>query len=133
MGWLTTITSMFKPLSDIYTARQERKVATESLKTKVALQQDTNNKDITLSDAEWEVVKASSEPSSWKDEYVTILVTSPYVLIVIGSVWLVCFSDPSLLNSGVHAIATMNEVGIDINFLMQAVVLAAIGLKMWRK
>jgi hypothetical protein len=126
------VSGIAKPFVEGYKANQTRKQAKETGKAKLAqakLQSDTQ---VTLTDAEWEAINASKQDSTWKDEYVTIVVTAPLVGILAGGVVLAFTGDSRLLdgvNTGLQALA---QAGVDMGELMYAVVLAAIGLKVWR-
>ena len=87
---------------------------------------------VTLTEQEWEAIVASSMADSWKDEYVTIVITSPIVLIILGCIYFAFTESRALLDAATLAIDTLNEIGVPMAALMQAVVYAAIGLKVWR-
>lgn len=87
---------------------------------------------VTLTEQEWEATVASGLADSWKDEYVTIVITSPIILIILGCVYFAFTESRALLDAATLAIDTLNEIGVPMAALMQAVVYAAIGLKVWR-
>ena len=131
MGW-GFLAPLIAPIADVFKARVVRKAAKDSIKGKSALASLDAETQITLTDAEWEVVKAANETESWKDEYVTLVVTAPVVLIIVGSAYAAFTGNVELLNGAVAGIDALNQVGIPMPELMTATVYAALGLKLWR-
>tara|TARA_Y100000780_G_scaffold162405_1_gene147195 strand:- start:265 stop:681 length:417 start_codon:yes stop_codon:yes gene_type:complete len=137
MNWLTTlaspITAIVKGVSGFVSKKQEITANKEKAIAKLKQSQQEGQQHIILTDAEGEAMLANGLAGSWKDEYVTIIITFPIVLIIIGVLYAVLTGDTRVLDSGTQAIKALNDVGIDMPFLMNAVVLSAIGLKVWRK
>jgi hypothetical protein len=121
-----------KPVSDSYQKRQERKQARETGQAKLAQAKVESKKQITLTDREWEAIQADKSSTSWKDEYLTIVITSPIVVMIIGGV-LAAFGEERVLSGIAIAMNSLSGTGIDMWFLMEAVVLAGVGLKIWNR
>ena len=119
------------PVANIFTKREERKIVKEQAKGKLALAKTNNEKEITLTDQEWESISASKQDTTWKDEYVTVIGTSPYLLIIVGAV-LAAFGYPAMLAGAKTAISELNEIGVDVGHITEVVVYSALGLKLWR-
>ena len=124
--------SIVSPISNIFIAREQRKKARESAKAKAEMAKQAGMTSVTLSDQEWEVMAALDMANSWKDEYVTIVITSPIVLIILGCVYFAFTGSKALIDAATLAIDTLSKVGVPMGTLMQAVVFSAIGLKFWR-
>jgi len=121
-------------ITDYFKGKQEIKKASQSAEAK--LKQKTLDKEanIELTDAEWESISLKTQQNSWKDEYVTLIITAPIPLIFIGSI-LTAFSlgsGTAILTGTLEGIKSLKDLGMDYGFLMNAVVMAAIGLKVWR-
>ena len=120
-------------VSGFFTAKQRRKAAAESGKRKIeAAVLDAKNS-LDLSDAEWEVQKTVSENDSWKDEFVTVIITSPIWLILMGAILAAFGLGDEVLVGTVNGLDALSNLGVDMGFLMESVVLAAVSLKVWRK
>ena len=130
---LSAITSLFQPLADAYRANQDRKAAKETAIVKIQQTQLEDANKVTLTDAEWEALAVTNLNASWKDEYVTIIITAPIVGILIGGLWTGLTGSKAVLEGMAIGLTSLQAVGVDMGFLMNAVVLAAIGLKVWRK
>lgn len=137
MSWLkalaSPITSVVTSVVGIFQSKQERKKLAEKADAKLKQAKLTGENEITLTDAEWEAISARLQAGSWKDEYITIVITAPLVMLIIGSVLTVFNDDPRLVTAGIESIKHFKEAGIDMGLMMEAVVLAAVGLKIWRK
>ena len=133
MSVLSILTLAVKPLTSVYEAYLGRKKTKDSLKSKAALAKQTDGTNVTLTDAEWELASKQMEDQSWKDEYVTIVITSPLVGILGGAVYHSFTGDPRLLEGVMAGIEAIGTLDINMGLLMEIVVLAAVGLKIWRK
>lgn len=134
MSWFTApITSLVDGVVGIFNKKQDRKANAESARAKLLQAKQSDSTNITLTDAEGEAILASKTDSTWKDEYVTIIITAPIALIIAGTVYFAFTQDDRLLNAGVDSIKALETTGIDMGFMMETVVLAAVGLKIWRK
>ena len=128
---LNWASALFKPLSDAYTANQARKIARDSAKAKIKMAAQDGNLKVELNDQEWEALGVDRENASWKDEYVTVSVVSIFNLLIAGGI-AAAFGHPQILEGMVLAVQALTNAGVDVGFLLNAVVLAAIGLKVWR-
>ena len=99
-------------VSGHFKGKQEIKKAQITGAAKLAIKKETGDQTIELTDAEWESIAVKSTNDSWKDEYVTIIITLPIIGVIIGAVW--------------------NAFTLNWDTLTTAVVFAAIGLKVWR-
>lgn len=133
MSALGFLSVLVKPLTSVYEAYIDRKKTKDSLKSKAALAKQADATNVTLTDAEWELASKQLENSSWKDEYVTIVITSPLVGILGGAVYHAFTEDDRVLTGVMDGIEAIGTLGIDMGLLMEIVVLAAVGLKIWRK
>lgn len=124
--------SLIAPISNVFIEREQTKQAKLSANAKAAMAKQNGITSVTVTEQEWEATVASGLADTWKDEYVTIVITSPIVLIIIGCVYFAFTESRALLDATTLAIDTLNKIGVPMATLMQAVVYAAIGLKFWR-
>lgn len=130
---LSFITSMFAPVVDAYKVNQERKIAKETAVIKIKQTQLEDAHKVEMTDAEWESLAVANLNGSWKDEYVTIIITFPIVVLMLGGLWAAGTGSNVVIEGMAIGLAALANSGVDMGFLMNAVVLAAIGLKIWRK
>lgn len=115
-----------------FTKAQERKANKESGEMKLRQIKETGDTNIKLTDAEWEAQAAQGMLASWKDEYLTVIIPLPIPMLLAGGVWLAFTGDSRLLDGTIEGIKAIEATGIDMGFLMSAVVLSGVGLKVWR-
>ena len=111
------ITAVFKPVADIFTAREHRKAAREAATAKLAQGKAEGAQQVELNKDEYEAVATSGLNATWKDEYVTVSVVSILNLIVLGGV-ATAFGYPEVLKGVGYALAALGGVGVDVGFLM---------------
>lgn len=119
-------------VSGFFQKREERKQAVETAKLKIREAKDKADNDLELTDAEWESIAVSQQDSSWKDEYLTLIITLPIPMIMVGAVYLVFTGDDRLMVGVNKALVELQSLGMDWGELMYTVVLAGVGLKVWR-
>lgn len=120
------------PITKIVARRQERKAAKESARQKLAQAAQDSEYKLEFNDQELEAVQTKGLGESWKDEYVTVSVVSIINLIVFGGI-LSAFGYPQTLEGVAVAMNAITAAGVDLGFIMEATIMAAIGLSIWRK
>jgi hypothetical protein len=126
------ISALFAPIAGIFTAREQRKAAKEAALGKLAQASQEGALKVELNKDEYEIVATQGLASTWKDEYATVSVVSILNIIVIGGV-ASAFGHPEVLEGIIASVVALTEVGVDVGFLLEATVLAAIGLSVWKK
>ena len=125
------VTGLVKPITELIARKQERKAAKEAVRGKIAVATQEDEHELVLTDGEWETIAAQMQAGSYKDELVTIVITAPFWLLLLGGIAGAC-GFPQVFEGTVAGIHAIVAAGVDMAFLMNAVVLAAIGLKVWR-
>lgn len=124
--------ALVSPVTKIIERRQERKAAKESARQKLAQAAQDSEYKLEFNDQELEAVLSQGLGDSWKDEYVTVSVVSIFNLIVVGGIGS-AFGHPQILEGIGIAMSAITAAGVDLGFIMEATVMAAIGLSIWRK
>lgn len=120
------------PVTSFLGKRSDRKQAKETATAKLQMAKVTGKQDLQMTDAEWEAMSLATQNDSYKDEYLTVVITSPILLIIVGSVYGAWTGDPRIMDGTLAALAALKDLGIDMGELMYVVVLAGVGLKVWR-
>jgi hypothetical protein len=126
------ITALFTPLTNIITKRQDRKLAAQSAKNKLMQSKADDHQAIELNKDEWEQLQVSGMDTTWKDEYVTVSVVSIFNIIVVGGL-LSAVGYPQVLTGIATSITALSAAGVDVGFLLEAAVLAGLGLSVWKR
>jgi len=126
------ITALFAPVAGIFNKREERKQAREQAAGKLAQSKADGSLKLELNKDEWENLQVKGMTESWKDEYVTVSVVSILNVIVVGGI-ASAFGYPQILTGIGTAITALGAAGVDIGFLLEAAVLAGLGLSIWKR
>ena len=121
--------SIVEPISSAYKSNQERKKSTETAKAKIKLAKDNQDFKLDLSQSEWQSLSKKAEDGTWKDEYITLVITSPFLLSFVAGVlsgWTGDLSYITAVNAGISALTSL---GLHLGELTYIVVLAAVSIK----
>jgi len=128
----TWIAALFKPVADIIMKRQDRKLAQQTAKTKIEQAKQDDSQEIKLNQDEWEQLSVDGMDKTWKDEYVTVSVVSIFNLIVVGGL-AGGLGYPQILTGVAASLTALDAAGVDVGFLMEATILAGLGLSVWKR
>ena len=121
-----------EPIAGVVRRREDRKQARESGDAKLALARQQGDVEVTLTDAEWEAQTVRGMDESYKDEAIVGTFLALVWLMIVGAL-AYAFGEPRILDGAKLAAAVLvQDLGLDLEFLMNAVVLAGLGLKVWR-
>ncbi len=128
--WQLLIGKAVDVLAGFFKSRAEKQNTERALKARIELAKANGDTALELTNKEWELVKASNENGSWKDEYITLLVTAPLALLVLA-IAVDSFAGHTGFSERVIITiqAMVSGLNINLGFLMEIVVLAAVSLK----
>lgn len=129
MGWLKILLG---PLTGIISQFQKKRMAQQTAKTKIEAAKQQHSATVELNKDEWEQLQVDGMDKTWKDEYVTVSVMSIFNLVVVGGL-LSAFGYPDVLEGIVVAVTALTAIGVDVGFLLNATVLAGLGLSVWKR
>lgn len=119
------IGALIEGATGLFKGRQERKKIKVQAEAKLKLNQQ-------LSDSEWEALGVQAGMDSWKDEYITVVVTLPIPLIFIGNI-VAIFSPEAgqaVLKANTDALQQLGDLmETPYGTLILWVALAAVGIK----
>ena len=121
MNPLNLVSAGINLASNFLSKREDRKLAKVTINGKLREAKQKNEQEVVLNRQEWESIGQIKQDSTWKDELVTVVILWPYVQMFLGGMDM---SDA--LNISLKA---LESLGVDIGYLMGAVVLAAIGIR----
>lgn len=128
----TILSTVAGPIINIFKKRSERKAAIETATVELTKAKHDATHELKLGDQQLEAVLANGLSASWKDEFVTVVLVSPFALMLVGGI-LAAFGYPQMIDGVAIAINTLNAADVEVGFLMKAVILSAVGLSIWRK
>lgn len=135
---LGLLTKPIEAIGNVIAGGQKRRAQRDAIKGRIEQAKADGANEIRVSESEWDMVAVQTTETSWKDEYVTIIITLPIVMIFGGALQMaffekcidgVCQPDDRLLRATIEAIHALVGIGVDMGWLMGIVVLAAVGIK----
>lgn len=121
--------AIISPITKAYETRQIRKQAQETAKAKLVQSRQDNNFQLQLNEQEWEALSKSNEGDTWKDEYLTIVVTLPYLNTFICNMASVLLGDPVYAKAANAANDSLRSLGIDIGGSFDIVLYAGLSIR----
>lgn len=129
VGLQRILGALVAPISKAYQSKQVRHAAAESAQAKLKLAGQEKRFDLNLKEAEWEALAKQQESNSWKDEYVTLIITSPFVLLFMAAMVSGYSGDMRYLDSVNLGLESLKSLGVELGELLKIVVLAAVSIK----
>lgn len=126
------VLTLFKPVAEIFKAREARKLAKETAAAKLKQASADQAHTLELNKDEYEAVATKALGETWKDEYVTVSVVSILNLVVAGGL-AAAFGHPEVLQGVGIALTALGEQGVDMGLILEATIFAGIGLSVWKK
>ena len=134
MNPLSLVSTVVGGITGFFTKKQEIKQAKVTARAKLDSLKEQGSQTLELTDAEWESLSIQTQQDSWKDEYITLIITSPFITILLGSIGAALGYEwgTEVVNGTVQGLQEMKSLGMDYGTIINAVVFAAVGLKLWR-
>lgn len=127
MKWLADLASgIVSPITKVFTKKNDNKT-----KIKKAQIDRLVNAEDKLS--EWETIQAENSNDSWKDEYITLIVTLPLATTFIAVFCAVVFNEPELAKAASEGVRAVKELVPNYEELLYIVCLAALGIRAIRR
>ena len=127
MKWLADMVSgAISPITNHFTKKNDNK-------TKVKLQQIERLKSSDDALAEWESIQAEGGNNSWKDEWITLIITLPIPVIFVSVMLSVFLDNPMMAEAAKAGVSAIKELVPNYDELLYIVCLAAIGIKAFKR
>ena len=127
MKWLADIASgLVSPITNHFTKKNDNK-------TKVKQQNIQRLMNADDKEAEWESIQAESGNNSWKDEWITLIITLPIPVIFVSVILSVMLDNPLMAEAAKAGVEAIKELVPNYAELLYIVCLAAIGIKAFKK
>ena len=132
MNW-NPISAIAGVIGGVFEKREERKKVKVSLAGKLALQKDGNTAQSQFNDQEIDMLSKINEGESWKDEYLTVIITMPIPVLFISVFIGVLLGNPLLITAATNSIDAIKELIPDYGTLLYVTVAAGLGIRAWKK
>ena len=129
MNWIKTL---LKPVTNLIAKSVERRMAKDMVQAKVKMAKLNGSNKLEMTDTEWEALSLQLQDSTWKDEFVTVVILFPFISLMLGGIYGSVTGDMSLLEGTKLALVEIKMLDQEYWELTKIVILAAVGLKLWR-
>ena len=129
-GIISTIVS---PVTTAIGKYQDRKKAYEDGLNAIAASKQNGENEVRITAEQADALRVTNESTTWKDEFVTVVVMSPIVGIIFGAIWQAMSGDPVILTGTLHGVKELKSLGLDWGNITEIVVYAAVGVTTIRK
>ena len=120
LGAITSaISGIVQPIANVVQRRNDNKTTIEAIKAKAAAGAVEADAKVTLSKAEWQLMGLKLTQGSWKDEFLTIVLTLPLFAGLIPGTEIISANVQQLL-------------GDDYKTVFLVVVGASFGVRLWK-
>lgn len=123
---LNILAGLVSPITGYFTKKTEAKLA-------IKKKQIERLKGADDAVAEWEQIQAEGANNSWKDEYVTVIVTFPIPVVFVCAFLAVLFENPLIVDAAKAGVDAIKELIPDYGQLVMVVCFAAMGIKYLRR
>jgi len=117
-------------IGSFFTKRSDQKHDLKRAELKLDQGRQDHSQVIELTEAEARALAQKNKPATWIDEYLTVVVTSPYPLLIVACIVLAFTGDDRLLVGVKSAIHELNSLGDGLaGYLLGAAVCVGLGIK----
>ena len=127
--------SLIAPLTNYIKRRGQRKASEASAEARIRLAQVNHEARVELADHELQVLRTKAQSGSWKDEFVTVLVSIPIIVAMAGALVSLVYpaTGYNLMIAAERITDIMTGKTIDFAELWLLVVAVALGTKPFRR
>lgn len=131
---------MIDPISLIVTAvggffgrREDRKTMEKQIDGKIAMQKQGGETQVAFNEQELDAISKRNEADTWKDEYLTLVMTSPLLTTFFGVFVGVLFNKPEIMEAVTASNKSLLEFVPNYQELLAATIFAGLGLRAFKK
>lgn len=122
------VSGLLKPASNAYGKFQDRKVAAEGAKAKLAQARVDNRQEIAVTQLELEIMSKQMEGGTWKDEVAMLTGLLPFYLILLGAI-LSAFGLPEFAAGVNDGLAQLEGMDVPLGQLIMISLCAGLGVR----
>jgi len=128
MNW-NPITAVAEVVGGVFNKREEGKQLERSIDGKLALQKNGNEAQVVFNEQEIDVISKRNEGQTWKDEYITIIMTMPLVMLFLAVFFGILLNRPDLIEASIQANKAIKELVPNYQELLAATIFAGLGIR----
>ena len=126
---LNPISAIVGAVGGYFSKREDRKMHKKTLDGKIAMKRNDNTTEVVFNDQEWEQLSKMNESSTWKDEWITVIMTLPIPILFFSVFVGVLIGNPLVIEAATDAIKSLKEFIPNYGYLLGLIIMAALGIK----
>ena len=130
---INPISMVVSAVSGFFGKREDRKAMEKSIDGKIAMQKQGGDTQVVFNEQEIDAISKRNEGETWKDEYITIVMTMPLVVLFFSVFIGVLFGKPELIDAAIKANAAVKELIPNYQELLGFTITAGLGLRAYKK
>jgi hypothetical protein len=123
------IVSIIETVGGFFGKREERKQLEKTIDGKIAMQKQGGDHQITFNEQEIDMLAKRNEGKSWKDEYLTVIMTLPLIATFLGALFSTLFGNSLYMDAAVEANKAVKELVPNYQELLGLTIVAGLGLR----
>jgi len=133
MGLTVAITNALGWIQGLVSKMLDNKAAAKEATARLDQAKQRGEQAVTMSRREWEAIGKRAEGNGWKDEYVTIIISLPFVSTFIGSVLSVATGNPAYALAANEANNAIKALMPNYPLILEMVVGAAVSIQLIKR
>jgi hypothetical protein len=130
---INPISAIIGAVGGFFGKREERKSMEKQIDGKIAMQKQGGETQVIFNEQEIDAISKRNEGETWKDEYITIIMTMP-LLVLFFSVFIgVLLNKPELIDAAIKANAAVKDLIPNYQELLGVTITAGLGLRAYKK
>ena len=113
--------------------REERKSMEKAIDGKIAMQKQGNQTQVVFNEQEIDAISKRNEGKTWKDEYITIIMTMPFVTLFFAVFVGTLLGKPELIDAAIKANDAIKTLVPNYQELLGVTIMAGLGLRAYKQ
>jgi len=130
---INPVSAIIGAVGGFFGKREERKAIEKTIDGKITMQKQRGETQVVFNEQEIDVISKRNEGETWKDEYITIIMTMPLVTLFFAVFVGTLLGRPELIAAAIEANAAVKELVPNYQELLALTITAALGVRAWKK
>ena len=130
---INPISAIVASIGGFFGKREERKAMEKQIDGKIAMQKQGGENQAVFNEQEIDVISKRNENNTWKDEYLTLVMTSPVLTTFFGVFLGVLLNRPEIIEAVTASNKALLELVPNYQEYLGATIFAGLGLRAYKK
>jgi NADH:ubiquinone oxidoreductase subunit 5 (subunit L)/multisubunit Na+/H+ antiporter MnhA subunit len=130
---INPVSAIIGAVGGFFGKREERKSMEKQIDGKIAMQKQGGETQVVFNEQEIDAISKRNEGETWKDEYITIIMTMPLVVLFFSVFIGILFSKPELIDAAIKANEAVKDLIPNYQELLAVTITAGLGIRAYKK